>query len=403
MGRAQCHHFVRTADGNTPLAPETKSEAVVRFSVMIGLWLSLMALSLAGTGFFPTLALAQDEPAEEKVEVESEFDSEPAPDEVFGDAEEVDSDRNDEPEMLVDPEADSEADRNADREGINADGDSDLESELQEAESPTTPPPGESLPAPELEQAQSPGSLFSEPLSVANPEENPLQGPRYIHHPNADKGLMRITRDKVYRYRVPVSQQTKAASFRLGTFEPTQLANKDADIYFDEVYDPALAPILLVDYEWQILKSPLGKFGVKVGSGLFIATGHGRLKTTGEEALEGFTFVAFPNNASGIYRAQFWDKQPIVPFAEGGITAFTFAEIRDDSKGPKFGGSLAAHFSGGLAFSLNFLDMDSLSELDREYGINTVWLVVEGRTYKALSDKFDFSGEFINAGVMAEF
>ena len=104
-----------------------------------------------------------------------------------------------------------------------------------------------------------------------------------------------------------------------------------------------------------------------------------------------------------IYRLQYWDTQPVVPYIEGGGDAITFAEVRDDGKSPKFGLAPAVHIAGGASFNLGFLDGNSMIELDREYGINRVWLTGEFRALIGLSDKFDFSANVINLGFLVEF
>lgn len=226
-----------------------------------------------------------------------------------------------------------------------------------------------------------------------------------VPHPFADKGLVRITRDKTYLYRTEVSKQDRASSVRLGMFDPQDLENPDTGVTFSELYPDSEMPILLYDYEWQFWKG-FGRLGWKLGTGIYAASGNGAFKSVDNAGLtprENFTFIAFPNSISAIYRFQYWDRQPIVPFIEGGGDVFTFVEIRDDGKSPKLGAAPAAHVAGGLSFNLGFLDNTSLIELDREYGINSVWLTGEFRALIGLGDKFDFSSNVINVGFLMEF
>jgi hypothetical protein len=104
-----------------------------------------------------------------------------------------------------------------------------------------------------------------------------------------------------------------------------------------------------------------------------------------------------------VYRIQFWDKQLIVPYAEGGGTGFTFGEMRDDGHGPKFGASPAAYFALGGALNMTYFDNFSRIQLDREYGINRVYLMLEYRNELALVKRFDFSSDFFNAGFLMEY
>lgn len=238
------------------------------------------------------------------------------------------------------------------------------------------------------------------------------EGQTQVPHPFAEKGLIRITKDKTYIYKVEETEQRRGAQIRIGMFEPTELQNPDREgevgATFAENYESASNPAVLFDYEWQLWGSPIGKFGLKAGSGIYVAQGHGHFdsaaaENSGREPRENFTFLGFPTSFAGVYHAQFWHKQLFIPYAEGGLTAWGFTEIRDDDKGPKFGGALAGFGAGGLAFNLTYFDTLSMLALDREYGINAVYLTVEYRSMVALSQKFDFSGEFINGGFFMEF
>lgn len=236
------------------------------------------------------------------------------------------------------------------------------------------------------------------------------KGEAQVPHPFAEKGLIRITKDQTYIYKVRESDQRRAASFRVGMFEPTELENpEEAGLIgstFEENYDNSSNPAILFDYEWQLWASPIGKFGIKAGSGIYVAQGNGHFTgadNEGETPRENFTFIAFPTSLGAIYRAQMRDKQLFVPYADGGITAWGFTELRDDDKGTKFGGALAAYFAGGMAINLTYFDTFSMLQMDREYGINAVYLTLEYRNMVALSDKYDFSGDLLNAGFLMEF
>jgi hypothetical protein len=100
---------------------------------------------------------------------------------------------------------------------------------------------------------------------------------------------------------------------------------------------------------------------------------------------------------------QFKHLQLLVPYGGGGLTAFTFTEIRDDGKGPKFGGALAAYAQGGLAINLGYFNYLTRVQLDREYGIHAIYLTAEYRKVFALSQHYDFSADFINGGFLVEY
>lgn len=254
-----------------------------------------------------------------------------------------------------------------------------------------------------------PQRVGDEPLPDVKREKEPVEKglklePQYIIHPNAEKGLYKITKDKIYMYKVDRSDQNSAASFRFGLFEPTKLTN-DVGESFSDLYPDASNIILLLDWERQFMQGSIGKLGWKLGSGVFFASGHGRFESDENAGLtpkESFTFFAFPLNAGLIYRMQFSDSQIFVPYIEGGLDLIGFSELRDDSQGPRFGGGAAGHASGGLSINLNFLDERTILELDKDYGINTLFLTAEFRTMIGFTE-FDFSGNIINVGFLMEY
>ncbi len=148
-----------------------------------------------------------------------------------------------------------------------------------------------------------------------------------------------------------------------------------------------------------------GKVGIKVGTGLALASGTGRFKNdlNGErEPKEKFTFVYFPNSVGAIIRLHFFKKQWFVPYGEGGGAVFTFGEFRDDGKNPKFGAAYGGYFAAGVAFNLGLVNELSMLELDREYSINGIYINAEYRRYQGVGD-FDFTSDYINGGLTVEF
>jgi hypothetical protein len=232
-----------------------------------------------------------------------------------------------------------------------------------------------------------------------------------VPHPFAEKGLLRVTRDRNYLYKIDPSEQKRAASLRIGSYYPDDLENPEqageAGATFGENYDQTDFPALLFDYEWQMWRMPIGKLGLKLGTGAYVAQGHGHFVSAVNAGLtprEIFTFVVIPANFGAIYRMHFGkNKQLFVPYGEGGGTIFGFTEFRDDSKPPRFGGAPAAYYGGGLAIDLTYFDYMSRVQLDREYGINAVYLNIEYRGIVALNNKFDFTANLFNGGFTMEF
>lgn len=269
--------------------------------------------------------------------------------------------------------------------------------------------------------APAPGTL-DKPKEAARPKYqsndkvifdwSKYQNATEVPHPFVEKGLLRITRDKTYIYRVGETEQKTAAQFRVGTYNPDNLKappNSNGDVStFEDNYNQTDNPSVLMDWEWQLWKSPIGKWGATLGAGAYVAQGNGHFAGSknaqaGLTPREIFTLAVIPINVGAVYRLQIWDKQLFVPYAAGGGVLFAFGEFRDDNKAPKFGGSYGAYWAAGMAMSLTYFDALSKIQLDREYGINAVYLTGEYRSIVGLSPNFDFSSDMANAGFLMEY
>lgn len=222
-----------------------------------------------------------------------------------------------------------------------------------------------------------------------------------IKHPLAEKGLTRITRERVYIYDVPEVPHKKGLNVRFGTWKPDHLSNEDGSVVYSDIYKDD-AVMVIVDWEWVVFKSA-GKLGIRAGTGIMSASGKGYLPNRGLPAREGFNFFMFPNSASAVYRLQVWDKQPLVPYGEAGLGYYTFAEVRDDNGRPKLGGSAITYFAGGGALNLSLLSRDVRLELEREYGIGNLWITTEYRSLVGLKPTFDLSANMVVAGLLVEY
>jgi hypothetical protein len=259
--------------------------------------------------------------------------------------------------------------------------------------------------------AEKPPREFPYPGASEEPDESPtpLKTPKTKKkvveqkNPN-DPVVVRISKEGEYFYKRKASEQTSAWALRFGSLQIGDVVNPDTNLAFGDVYASS-GTVLFFDYEWQLFKF-LGKIGLKLGSGVFVTQGTGRFLTgtkAGQEAKEQYTFVMFPNNLSAIYRAQFWEKQLIVPFVEGGGGYYTFVEVRDDFKRTKYGGVPIAQWAVGGSLLLDFLDPAAMVELDEDNGINHLWLTAEFRSITSFKDTFDISNNIISAGFLFEY
>lgn len=230
----------------------------------------------------------------------------------------------------------------------------------------------------------------------------------------ADEGLFKITAKGEYLYDVKASPQKSSASLRGSMVNFDFLENPVNGTQFSDVYEDDAKLLLIFDYEWQFFQSAIGKVGLKLATGLMAANGNGQFAAndpytdpdTGEvitDSKENFLFLFFPNTMSLVYRMQFNDKQWLVPFAEAGISYFTFIESEESGDEIKFGGAPHFNFALGGSFLLDVLGRESVLGLDRDYGVNHLWLTAEYRRFENLGSDFDFTSDIFSAGLMVEF
>ncbi len=212
-------------------------------------------------------------------------------------------------------------------------------------------------------------------------------------------------RDGVHYYEIEASPMTAGASVRGGTFGPLDIVNEKSEAKFEELYGDKPGPLILFDYEKHLGRS-VGRFNLRLTTGLYLTQGRGRFTAPdlrGEEAMEKFTFILLPNMATLQYKFQYADAQWVVPYFEGGAGYFTFFETRDDKPDVKLGGAAVGVGAGGLQILMDWLDRRSAANLDRQYGVNHVWLTAEYRAIIGLHDTFDFTSSIINIGFLFEF
>ena len=210
-----------------------------------------------------------------------------------------------------------------------------------------------------------------------------------------------------YRYKTETHLSTKSASFHVGFITPPSITNSQNGITFAQIYGGNPTPMLWADYEFYHRNLELGRFGLKFGSGIYLASGQGQWATSrgpgAQLPYETFNFAMLPNTLTGLFKFQWADQQWVVPYVEGGPGYFTFAEVRSDAKLIRGGGSPTVVGAGGLNFLIDKLEPQAIRELDLEYGINHLWFSLELRGILGLETNTNFTSMSYNAGFMMEF
>lgn len=235
----------------------------------------------------------------------------------------------------------------------------------------------------------------------------PKGGVEYIHHPQAANGLLAITKEGAYIYKTTESREyNNTGSVRIASMDSPKIEAADGTTY-DGMYKDAQQPIVMFDYEWQPW-TKYGKLGLQVGFGFLYSSGAGRFISkdatlNGKEAKERYTFLAIPLNFGAVYRLEFLDRQWLAPYVAGGGTYIAVTEFRDDGKSPAMVGTPGAYGAAGMLFNLSAADRETAFVLSSEYGIANLWVGLEYRFLKTVTEDLDFSSNILGAGIVVDY
>ncbi|MCB9764866.1 MAG: hypothetical protein H6739_34135 [Alphaproteobacteria bacterium] len=154
---------------------------------------------------------------------------------------------------------------------------------------------------------------------------------------------------------------------------------------------------------WRVLEFDAGLGLIrKSGSELAIST----LDATGEDT----KLTALPLSLSGTLRLDFFDGQPIVPFAGAGIDWWLWRErtgtptvdtlFEMDAEGGDF---LGYHYTLGGNILLDWLQKDRASLARARWGIHDTYLTVEWSRNEMLEDYTAFTGRTVTVGVKIDY
>lgn len=219
--------------------------------------------------------------------------------------------------------------------------------------------------------------------------------------------LKKKTRLGAKVYATKNSSQKYFSGLRLGPFAPSNLQGNIDGITYQNVYGTSPRMMVNIDFEWQFLRT-VGKMGLQTGLGFFVSQGFGRfVNRTDIAAEESFSLFVLPMHLTLMYRMQYWDTQPLIPFGGVGGVYYGMSEYRDDKTAIgekfKFAGAAAWQWVGGVQIMMDALDKEVLWQLDQDYGINHVYLTANIRQIFGLSSIYDFSALYYEGGFAFEF
>ncbi|QLY25891.1 hypothetical protein [Bdellovibrio sp. KM01] len=384
---------------------------------MKSLWLVLVALLAVSIFHTANAQTKESAPKEPPFVEESEFDAPPAAsaDPLQSETDDALSIENEilqsggEP-LATPPPASNTVDLNKDVPEAGSSLPDDL---ILEDEAPAIAAPNNEIPSSEA-PIEEPVKVKPAPVVYSNEvvRKSPSGGVEYIHHPQAAVGLIRIEKDGTYIYKTKDKGEVKSTgSFRFGAMDAPIIKAADGVTTFETMYSGPSVPVLTFEYEWQPLKISQN-LKVQAGFNLMMANGNGRFAESnpnggtpqaGDKAREEYTFVAIPLNLGLAYRFQYMDRQVFAPYIAGGGSYIPVVEYRDDGKNTNMVGTPAGFGGGGLLINVGAMDRETAFTLRSEYGVTNLWVTLDYRYLKSVSEDVDFSSNVITAGVSVDY
>lgn len=257
-------------------------------------------------------------------------------------------------------------------------------------------------PIPQIEEIQIPATpKMKEAQSL---RKDPRKGIKYIEHPMAAKGLIKIEKDGTYIYKTDdISSSSKTGTVRFGSIKAPEITAKDGATSFSDMYEGPNLPYVMFDYEWQPFTS-FGRLGLQLGAGLIYSQGNGRFSSPSTvTAKERYSFIAIPMTLGALYRVEWAQHQWIAPYVSGGGAFVAAIEARDDNSSPHGVGVPGIYGAGGMLFNITAMDRMTAFTLRKEYGISNLWLSSEFRILKTFKESVSFSSDILSLGIGVDY
>lgn len=257
------------------------------------------------------------------------------------------------------------------------------------------------------ESTREPAVIESEPLSEVKP-------PRL-----SEEEVPSIEDNKVTLERPPVGESPQYWGLTLmgGAYRPDDYRGRGNP--FSEIYGSGGSLMgdrgtwVDMSFEWQPIKQ-YGRLGLKLSSGSWFIYKEYDSPTDGDTKKDKYTLWVLPGILGGVYRMQYWEKQPLIPFIEGGGGILRFEQFTPDKEDRyKDIYRSVGMFGAGLQINADLIDPKAGREFDINWGVNTTYLVLEYRILKTSDYRvdsasrkrnFDFTGSnLITGGLLFEF
>ena len=121
------------------------------------------------------------------------------------------------------------------------------------------------------------------------------------------------------------------------------------------------------------------------------------------EAREKYTLWFLPMGVGVTYRLKFIPNQILLPYISAFLNYNLLLEYRESFEAFKYLGIFGSHFSGGISINLGWFERLSALQLDQDFGINNVYLTLEGRQVVSFEKNNDITGFVFLGGLSFEY
>jgi hypothetical protein len=196
------------------------------------------------------------------------------------------------------------------------------------------------------------------------------------------------------------TQKAQDIEVRLGytTLDNASIAN----VYGEGEATSSFVSLLMESgYQWFRMAELDAGFGLIRGKGDAV----GLAGDTPEPSGYPSRLVLMPVSLSVTFRADFWDGQPVVPYARaGGEYWLWFEQVKDEETylqgGRGAGGKIGWSYGGGVNILLDTFSRERSGNMKARWGVEDSYLVVDWRRQAMLEDGgLTFEGEALTVGL----
>jgi hypothetical protein len=219
-----------------------------------------------------------------------------------------------------------------------------------------------------------------------------------------NQGVARILENGTYIFNREPSEYESSLSIQLGSSpgpEITRSLDGAGDITYKDIYGEMNTSGIYIQKRYPLTRRNIfwhWGFGVnqQYGQGVFV--------NDGSEALETIEFLLVPTEVGIGTNLIFSDTQWLNSYITVGGGIIGVAELRSDIPDRSILSYVpSATVTFGLALSMKALDSIAIRRMDTLYGVNNIWITLEGRRNQAFDESLDVSSNIASLGLVIDF